>query len=337
MLRTYALVGAVLAVWLPVRARAGDMDPALSRLLYAPGQGSCTTPTAGAPCPDNESFEQLASELAVALSPVVDTGAAGLGVRGFYVGISSTATPIRASERYWAKGTRGSDPAASQNTNVDSLLAWNRIDVRKGLPLGMEVGASLGYGAGTSLWVMAAQLRVVLFEGFHSGLGALPDVALRGATQAMFGSSELSVYTQALDVTFSKPFVFASEHRLTPLLALQALFVSAHSGRVDLSPGTNAWSACAPDPARQTNGAQLSCSKPEGAMELESDTTFRNVSNTRMRLFVGAEERYSLLSLVATIGFDLTVPGLQTQTAGEDLPSHVMRQISFHLACGVRY
>jgi hypothetical protein len=313
------------------------MDPALSRLVYAPGKGTCSMSVGSAPCPDDESFEHLASELAVALSPAVDGGAAGLGARGFYVGVSSTATPIRASERYWAKGTRGADPSDSQNDHVNALLAWNRIDVRKGLPFGLEVGASLGYGADTSLWVMSAQLRAVLFEGFRSGLGALPDVALRGATQVMFGSSELSVYTQVLDVTFSKPFVIATRHRLTPLLALQGLFMSAHSGRLDLTPGSNAWNACAPDAASQPNGAQLSCSKTAGAEELASATTFKNVSHARMRLFVGAEERYGWLSVALTLGFDLTVPSLQTEVAGEDLPSHVMRQISFHLACGVRY
>jgi hypothetical protein len=335
VLRTYALVG-VLALWLPARALAGDMDPALSRLQFAPGNGPCSKTQSG-PCPDNEAFEQLASELSVALSPVVDQGAASSGARGFYVGISSTTTPIRDDARYWAKGTRGADPGASQNTSVDALSTWNRIDVRKGLPFGLEVGSSLGYGSATSLWVLAAEVRVVLFEGFHSGLGALPDVALRGVTQAMFGSSELSVHTNALDVTISKPFVLGNRQRLTPLLALQALFVSAHSGRIDLSPGSNAWSACVPDASKQQNGAQLSCSKASGAPELDNDTTFRSVSQTRVRLFVGAEERYSWLSVAATLGFDLAVPRLQTDTPGDDLPAHLMRQISFQLACGLRY
>ncbi|HEY2734066.1 MAG TPA: hypothetical protein VGI70_08775, partial [Polyangiales bacterium] len=211
VLRNYALV-AVLVVWLPARAWAGDMDPALARLSFAPGRGPC--PAGGAPCPDNQAFELLASELAVALAPVVDGGAASDGVRGFYLGISTTATPIRADQRYWVRGSRGTDPTDSENHGVDSMLAWNRVDVRKGLPFGFEVGSSLGYGADTSLWVLSAELRLVLFEGFRTGLGALPDVALRGVTQAMFGSSELSVQTRTLDVTVSKPFVIAQRHRV---------------------------------------------------------------------------------------------------------------------------
>jgi len=311
------------------------MDPALSRLVQAAGNGPCA-PTSGATvCPDNEAFEHLASELSVSLAPPVATGAATTGARGFYVGVSSTATPIRAGERYWVKGTRGANVADEQNRRVDGMLAWNRIDVRKGLPFGFELGSSLGYGMDTSLWLLSAELRVAVFEGFHSGLGALPDVALRGATQAMFGTSELSVRTHTLDVTLSKPFVVAVRHRVTPLLALQALFVNAKSGRIDLTPGTNAWNACAPTSARD-NAADLACSSNAGAAELANTRSFRTVNQTRLRLFIGAEERYSLLSVTASLGFDLAVPQLQTDVAG-DGPRDLMRQISFHLACGMRY
>jgi hypothetical protein len=318
---------------LPRFAQAGDMDPALSRLAFASGKGSCLAGGAQF-CPDNEAFEQLVSELAVALSPIVTSPAASSGARGFYLGISTTATPIRSGERYWVRGTRGSSLSAEKNTNVDTALAFNRISVRKGLPFGLEIGSALGYGVGTSLWVLSGELRIVLFEGFRSGLGALPDVALRGSTQAMFGSSELSLRTHALDVTLSKPFVLAHSHRLTPLLALQALFVNARSGRIDLTPGTDAWKACAPDASQPMNGL-LACSGD--GTDLMNNASFRSISQTRVRLFVGAEERYSYLSVAATFGIDLAVPQLQTDVPGDDLPDHVMRQVSFHLACGLRY
>jgi hypothetical protein len=335
VLRTSGLVAALLAVWLPLRVQADDMDPALSRLVQLAENAPCAATPAATVCPDHEAFEHLVSELSVALAPPIATGAASTGARGFYVGVSSTATPIRARERYWAKGTRGASPSDEQNRHVDSMLAWNRIDVRKGLPFGLEVGSSLGYGVDTSLWVLSAELRVVVFEGFHSGLGALPDVALRVVTQSMFGSSELSVRTHTLDVTLSKPFVLGGVHRVTPLLALQALFASAKSGRIDLTPGTNAWSACSPTPA-QTNGVELNCEQSAGSAELANNSTFRSVNQTRVRLFLGAEERYSWLSVTATLGFDLAVPQLQTDMEGVG-PDHVMRQISFHLACGLRY
>jgi hypothetical protein len=335
VLRTPGLVGVLLACWLPLLARADAMDPALERLVQRAGNGPCAPTSAASVCPDDEAFEHLASELAVSLAPPIASGAATTGPRGFYVGVSSTATPIRSSERYWAKGTRGASLADEQNRRVDGMLAWNRLDVRKGLPFGFELGSSLGYGVDTSLWLLSAELRVAVFEGFHTGLGALPDVALRGATQAMFGTSELSVRTHTLDLTISKPFVVAVRHRVTPLLALQALFVNAKSGRVDLTPGSSAWNACAPTDTRNSAG-ELDCSGAGGAAELANTRSFRSVNQTRVRLFVGAEERYGLLSVTATLGFDLAVPQLQTDIPGNG-PNQLMRQISFHLACGLRY
>ena len=335
VLRMLGLIAATLVAWHPFAVLAGDMDPALSRLLLRRGNGPCAPENAAMFCPDHEAFEHLASELSVSLAPPVTHGAAGLGEAGFYVGVSSTATPIRADQRYWAKGTRGTSLADEQNQHVDSLLTWNRIDLRKGLPFGFELGSSLGSGTHTSLWVLSAQLRVVLFEGFHSGLGALPDIALRGVTQTMFGASELSIHSYALDVTLSKPFIVGGYHRLTPLLALQALFVNAKSGRVDLTPEANAFTSCAPA-VGAANGVTLSCSEPNGAGELANTAAFRTVSQTRVRLFVGAEERFRWLALSATLGFDLAVPELQTNIAG-DGPPELMRQVSFHLAGGLRY
>jgi hypothetical protein len=326
--RRYLWLASVI-VCFPSVASAGGMDPTLSRLQTL-GKG-CMSRV----CPDDEAFEQLASELAVALSPAVDTGANTDGARGFYLGLSSTFTPIRSNQAYWALGTRGRDPSAARNSAVDSVLNWNRLEVRKGLPFGFEIGSALGFGTDTALWVLSAELRVSLFEGFHSGLGALPDVALRAATQTLLGSSELGINTQTFDVTISKPFVIAHVHRLTPLLALQALIVSAHSGRVDLTPGKNAFTTCMPE--TPSTPAAINCAAATGAAELADNVTFRSVHQTRLRLFVGAEERYRVWSIAASFGLDLVVPGLRTEIPGSGLPTELMRQFSLHLAGGLRY
>lgn len=313
------------------------MDPALSRLSHARGFGTCPAgPQRPDFCPDNESFEHLATELAGALALAVDQGAATGGARGFYLGLSSTLTTIRGDARYWSRGTKGSDPTAFRNVDVDSLLVWNRLDLRKGLPFGFEVGSSVGFGVDTSLWVLSAQLKLALFEGYRTGLGALPDVALRAGTQALVGSSELSVSTQSLDITLSKPFVVLQQLVVTPLLGLQLLFVSARSGVIDLTPSTNSFDACAPS-ANSADGVLLGCTRAEGTGELSNNASFRTVNQTRVRLFLGAEERYQLLSITASMGFDLTTPRLQSETPGETLPSGLLRQFSVHVACGLRY
>lgn len=311
--------------------RAGDMDPELTRLSQAAGSGSCPADGAASVCPDNASFELLSMELAGALAPPVRAPAASGGMRSFYVGLSSSGSTIRSQQRYWARGTRGADPTAEQNNSVDSLLSVHRLDVRKGLPFGFEVGSSLGFGLNSSLWVISAELKLALFEGYRSGLGALPEVALRAVTQAVVGSPQLSLQTQALDITLSKPLVVRQEHRLTPLLALQLLFLRAHSGAVDLTPGESAWSACQP------SGVELGCEGSQGVRELANTASFREVSRTRVRLFVGAEERYRLLSIALTLGFDLITPPVPQEAAGDSLPPSLLRQFSLQLATGLRY
>lgn len=312
------------------------MDPTLSRFHFAAGNAGCPEGVGATVCPDDESFEHLAAELAGALAPSVGTGAAGLGMRGFYVGLSSTATTLRAGQRYWSKGTLGGDPGPESNDHVDPFLMWNRLEVRKGLPFGFELGSSVGFGLHTSLWVLSAELKVALFEGFRSGLGALPDVSLRGVTQVLIGSSDLTLHENAFDVTLSKPFVLAQQYVVTPLLALQLLLVSAKSSVIDLTPGANAFSACAPE-SGQKNGVELSCGDPRGASELANNRSFHNVRQTRVRMVLGVEQHYQLLSVSLTAGFDLTTPGLAHETPGDQLPRDLLRQFSLHLAAGVRY
>jgi hypothetical protein len=314
------------------------MDPTLARFGFAAGNAGCPEGVSGSAsvCPDDESFEHLAAELAGGIAPTVGAGAASAGARGFYVGLSTTTTTLRSSQRYWSRGTVGGDPGQEYNQHVDPFLVWNRLQVRKGLPFGFELGSSLGFGLHTSLWVLSAELKVALFEGFRSGLGALPDVSLRGVTQALIGSSEVTLRENAFDVTLSKPFVLAQQYVVTPLLALQLLLVSAKSSVIDLTPGTNAFSACAPA-SGQNNGVELSCTDARGSSELANNRSFHNVRQTRIRMVLGVEQQYQLLSVALTAGFDLTTPGLAHETPGDQLPRDLLRQFSLHLAAGVRY
>lgn len=330
----------MLALWgclLPAgAARAGDMDPELTRLTQPAGVGSCPANGMASVCPDNASFELLAMELAGALAPTVRTGAATGGMRGFYIGLSSSASTIRSGQRYWARGTRGEDATALQNDSVDSLLSFHRVEVRKGLPFGFEVGSSVGFGLHTSLWVMAAELKLALFEGFRTGLGALPEVALRAVTQAVMGSPQLSLQTQAFDITLSKPLVVHQEHTLTPLLALQLLFLRAQSSAVDFTPEQSAWASCAPS-VTSVASAMPMCEDPRASPELANTASFRDVSRARVRMFLGAEERYRLLSIALTVGFDLITPAVPQEARGDSLPEALLRQFSLQLAGGLRY
>lgn len=306
------------------------MDLALSRLGVPAGQAGC--PTDGPTCPNDESFERLVSDLAVGVAPPISGGAASLGARGFGLSLSAAWTPIQGE--HWSLGTAGPDPARTpSNPAVDGVLMWNRLEARKGLPLGLELGGAVGHGLHTSLWLLSAQLRAVLFEGFRSGLGALPDVALRGVVQQLLGSSQLSLRTYAVDVTLSKPYVIATRHRLTPLVAIQALFVDARSQPLDLTPGTSDWDACEPGV-----GSELRCRAPDSESDALESVRFDSVEQTRVRMFLGVEEQYAWLRCALTFGLDLTVPSMQAEDSAADVArGGLARAFTLHLAAGLRY
>jgi len=321
----------------PEHSRAESMDPELSRFRLPPGKGGC--PSSGGFCANNEAFERLVSDLAVGVAPAVGSGAASLGVRGFSLRLTSSVTPI--SGRHWVLGSAGSNAASeSFNPSPAGSLVWNRIEVHKGLPFGLEVGGSLGHGLDTSLWTFSGELRVALFEGFRSGLGALPDVAVRGAYQGMVGSREMSLQTIAFDVTLSKPYLVAGRHQLTPLIAMQALFANAKTQPIDLTPDVSAFDDCAPQlTAGGTRAIEpgRSCSSTGNSRDLDNTVRFANVHQTRIRLFFGLEERYGPFAGAVTFGFDLVVPERSADTTDDGIDDPLASSLTLHFALGLRY
>jgi hypothetical protein len=100
---------------------------------------------------------------------------------------------------------------------------------------------------------------------------------------------------------------------------------------VDLTPRESAWAACQP------SSVELICESEQGSRELANTASFRDVSRTRVRMFLGAEERYRLLSIALTLGFDLITPPVPQEATGASLPRSLLRQFSLQLAGGLRY
>ena len=332
-------------LYCPERSLADDMDLELARLRVPPGKGGC--PAGGPFCPNDEAFERLVSDLGVGVAPAVDGGAASLGLRGFSIELSMSFTPI--SGRHWILGSAGPDAATHAfNPSPDGMLTWNRLEVRKGLPFGLEVGGVVGHGLDTSLWLLAGEVRAALFEGYRSGLGALPDVAVRAVFQALVGSPQLSLHTWSFDVTLSKPYVVAGRHRLTPLLALQALMVNAETLPIDLTPDESAWDSCGqPAPTAPPSSddpdeppvlpAGAACAPPMAAQDLQNTQRFADVHQTRIRVFLGIEERYGSFSSGLSLGLDLIVPQRHADTMGDGVDSELRRALTLHFVVGVRY
>ncbi|MFI5305799.1 MAG: hypothetical protein ACHQ53_00525 [Polyangiales bacterium] len=314
-------------------ARANGMDPTLGRLRLAAGRGGCPTSIPGGFCPDQELFERLVSELSVAMAPAVTAAAHSEGPRALRLGFDMTITSVEAAQAYWALGTEGT-AGSSVNASPAGALVWNRLSVRKGLPFGFEVGASLGQGAGTSIWNLGVALKWALFEGFRSGIGSLPDVSVQGSFSRSVGSSQLSVSQGAIDLTLSKPFVIGRAFALAPLGGMQALITRVESGVVDLTPGgpNDAYASCMPVPGDQP--ASPTCAASGNGADFSSNVVFRPVTQTRVRPFLGAQGRYASLVMSVTGLFDLLAPALAATPVRIASPN-VARQVAINFAVGV--
>ena len=340
------------------RARAHDMDFALSRLRL----GAMLCDDFGIPvqsyathCKDQELFERLVSEYAVAMAPAATGPARTLGAHGFALSLDMTVTGIQASEDYWRLGTEGSQrlpPLATfgRNPAPSPVLIWNRLQVRKGLPFGFEAAASLGQGIDTSLWSLGLLLKWALFEGFRSDLGRLPDVAIQAGYSRNVGSSQVDVQLATLDLTLSKPFVIAHTWTVSPLAGVQTVMVDVESGVVDLTPGAtglesqtvnpDAFGNCRPDPRADGGAGEPPDVAPNGqpcreagaGADFAHSVTFDPVTQTRVRAFVGAQLRYDMFLLQLALHYDLVAPGVAAPTHryGEQVP----RQLAFNVALG---
>ncbi len=325
------------------------MDPALSRLSIVGGRDDCPDSGPLSWCRNQESYERLVSQLGVSIAPSLHAPARSVGSRGLSLSLGMTITSIDANAGYWRKGSEGSasDAAGGANTSPDPALVWTRATLSKGLPFGFEVGASAGKGYATSLWSLGLSIKWAIIEGFRTGIGALPDVAIAASTTRSMGLDEVSLAAHSMDLLLSKPFHTGQGFVLSPLLGLQLLFIEAHSAPVDLTPGppalstrpvstedVDAFAACRPTPDRTTRSAPLLCSGTGD--DFVNNVHFDAVSQTRLRLFVGGQAQHGMWRFSASLGFDLLTPKLAAERVTPIQTTRVLgRQVALALAAGI--
>jgi len=364
-----ALFGVCVALALcmaPPSARADDMDLALSRLRVASQKPNCGNRTRGTFCADQELFERLVSELAVAMAPPVTGPARTIGPRAFQLTLGTTVTSVEGGQLYWRRGSEGDEglsqpedtlepppgapdgPALGFNESPPAALAWNHVQVRKGLPFGLEAGALLGQGLQTSMWTLGAALKWSLFEGFRTGLGQLPDVAVQAAVSRSVGSSQATLHVYAFDLTFSKPFVVEQTWSVSPFLGFQVLRADVESGVVDITAGgpsaaagepppEDAYNSCQPIPGHQmtATSSTLACSPDGDGSDFSNDVMFDPVGQSRLRMFLGGQTRYDMFVFAASLLFDVIVPALDANMPEPHIESRdLAHQVAFSMSIG---
>src|SRR5689334_18014332 len=210
-------------------ASADPMDPAIERFAHDAGDPAVPCANAGLyragarPCAlDEASFKRLINQYGFAVAPLAMYPARTTGYGGFQVAIQGAFTNIDSSADYWQNGTQGpKDPTTGQysvrNKSPDSWLQVYGVNVRKGLPLGFEFGASVAYVARTSIVAGGADVRWSLFEGFRRGaLGYLPDLAIGGGVRTITGTAQFQLTVASADAILSKPIAIADSSVLSP-------------------------------------------------------------------------------------------------------------------------
>jgi hypothetical protein len=195
-LRPALLAAALLALGLGSAAHAADIK-SLEKLVQ------------------NE-FRAFSEDLGAAVSYKPLIPSESLGITGFDIGLSATATKFRNSE-IWQK--------AAANSNVPSYLIIPSLRVHKGLPFDIDIGASVTVVPSSNIQLIGGELRWAVLPG-----GMLtPAIALRASYTSMKGVDQLAMNTMGLDASISKGFAF-----FTPYAGIGTVRVSSNPRDIPL-------------------------------------------------------------------------------------------------------
>ncbi|MBX3271917.1 MAG: hypothetical protein KF729_16735 [Sandaracinaceae bacterium] len=331
--RTSALV-LLTALCAPSGAQAQTMNIAVSRLRIE-SQDQIAFPETPCPstftvdgraltrdwCPDEDAWRRVMTQFGASLIPPILTQAGTRGVRGIYVGFETWLTGIDNGQEYWHRAVEGDGGSAdhSRSRFVDGVLGWGRLNVRKGLPFGFELGTNIGYLANTTYWTLGLEVRWALWEGFRDGVGWIPDFAVRAAVQTLLGDGEFNVTVPSVDLILSQPIVVGNSVEITPSVFAQIAWLFADSELVDLDPDTSAFDTCMPEAETPAAGSPPYC-RGEG-MQLNHNVVMPSIRSTRVRVGGGLQLRYEWFTLMGSFLADVARPADLDGNLPGDLPA----------------
>lgn len=306
---------------------------------------SCTAYTSGhlrQLCPDTDAWRRLATQFAASMIPPILLPAHTRGMRGIYVGLETFITGISGGEDYWARGTEGNDASADRNRFVDSVLVWNRLNVRKGLPFGFELGTNVGFLVNTTYWTLGLEVRWSLLEGLRERNASVyfPSLSVRGSVQTLLGDSEFNVTVPAVDVSLGERIVIGDAVELSPYVGGQVAWVFADTELVDLTPDRDAFGECDPTTAAPgdpggpmgPNWGDAPYCRGDGT-DFNHNVVFDRIRSMRARMFLGTQLRYEWFAFTGAFAFDLMTP----HELDASLPADLPRQWRVDLGIGISY
>lgn len=169
-----------------------------------------------------DDFRDLTHDLGAATAPRPTAPSDTLGQAGFAVNLMSSVSVVPADENYWQRGAN----------NPSSAFFSNHLQVRKGLPMSLEIVGNLSHLARSQMFTMGADLRFALHEGYRY----FPDIGARGSVNTITGAPELNLINAAWDVSLSKGFGIGGVTELTPYMGFQQLYTIASTRVLNARP-----------------------------------------------------------------------------------------------------
>ncbi len=137
-----------------------------------------------------DDFRVLAENLSSATHYRGITPTEPLGIIGFDIGLSVTATDIDESVLDLANGGEFDS----------SRILLPRLHVHKGLPFGIDIGAFAAAAPDTDISLLGAEIRKAVFEG----TAVTPAVGIRLGFSTLQGVDDLSLQSASIDLSISK-------------------------------------------------------------------------------------------------------------------------------------
>jgi len=162
----------------------------------------------------SDQFKTFTENLGAATHYKGITPAESLGIIGIDIGLGLSSTQI--DEDIF-------DAASNGDFDLSSFLL-PRLTVQKGLPFGIDIGASLSAAPNTDVKLIGAELRYAIIDGNV----AVPAVGLRASFSTVQGVNELDLNNAALELLVSKGLLL-----LTPYAGVGIVRTTATANDVD--------------------------------------------------------------------------------------------------------
>lgn len=153
-------------------------------------------------------FKDVSKEVGSAFAYRNLAPAAPLGITGFDVAAQASFISIKDDSGYWKAATN----------DAPSFIGFPTLRVRKGLPLGIDIGAMYSYVIDSNIKLYGVEVSKAILEG---GI-ASPALGVRGTWTKLAGVNDLDLQTAGIDATISKGFLI-----LTPYAGAGMLYIDS--------------------------------------------------------------------------------------------------------------